>query len=343
MSRVAFPSMLADRAPAWLRGGRPAAPLGMAGGAAGPGGDDPLFDEELLTRLGRLVLASRRMVAEGLAGEHRSRRRGSSPEFADFKSYSQGDDFRRIDWNTYARLDDLFVRLSEVTTEFNVHLLLDASNSMDWRSSPRVPSKFFYARRVAGALGYVSLWHFDRMVVTPFGAGLAPRFGPAQGRSQIMPLLRFLKDLHPLGGTDLPAILDRYARAHRRPGVLLIVSDLLSGEPAALAQGLRELRARGWLTTVVHLLDEGELAPGLIVGGEDHAEAAELVEVETGQRLRLTPTAAVLARYREAFGGWLLGIETACASEEVDYVRLQTDWPLETIVIRLLHERGVIA
>ena len=342
MSRFAIPNALTDRAPAWLRGGRLTAPLGMAG-AAGLGGDDPLFDEELLTRLRRLVLASRRTIAEGLAGEHRSKRRGSSPEFSDFKSYSHGDDFRRIDWNTYARLDDLFVRLSEVTTEFNVHLLLDASNSMDWRSGPRVPSKFFYARRVAGALGYVALWHFDRIAITPFGASLGPRFGPAQGRSHIVPLLRYLSDLRPLGGTDLAAILDRYARAHRRPGVLLIVSDLLSGEPATLAQGLRDLRARGWLTTVVHLLDEGELAPDLIIGGVDQAEATELIEVESGQRLRLTPTSAVLTRYREAFGGWLLGIETACASEEVDYVRLQTDWPLESIVIQLLHERGVVA
>ena len=130
---------------------------------------DPLFDEALLARLRRLVLLSGRAVTEGLAGEHRSRRRGASPEFADFKSYSQGDDFRRIDWNTYARLDGLFVRLSEVTTELTVHVLLDASNSMVWRAGDRVPTKFVYARRVAGALGYVALWHFDRVVVAPFG------------------------------------------------------------------------------------------------------------------------------------------------------------------------------
>ena len=89
--------------------------------------DGPLFDEELLARLRRLSMLSRTTLAEGLAGEHRSRRRGASPEFADFKSYSQGDDFLRIDWNTYARLDGLFVRLSEVTTELTVHGLLDAS------------------------------------------------------------------------------------------------------------------------------------------------------------------------------------------------------------------------
>ena len=91
-----------------------------------------VFDEELLARLRRLTLLSTRSVSQGLAGEHRSQRRGSSPEFADFKSYSQGDDFRRIDWNIYSRLGEVFVRLSEVTTELTVHLLLDASGSMDW-------------------------------------------------------------------------------------------------------------------------------------------------------------------------------------------------------------------
>src|SRR3954451_7707845 len=143
--------------------------------------DDTLFSEELLSRLRRLTLISRKSIAEGLAGEHRSRRRGSSPEFADFKSYSQGDDFRRIDWNIYSRLDELFVRLSEVTTEFTVHLLLDASNSMDWSGDPDLPTKFTYARRIAGSLSYVSLWHFDRVVIAPFGQSLGIPFGPSQG------------------------------------------------------------------------------------------------------------------------------------------------------------------
>ncbi|HEU5431811.1 MAG TPA: DUF58 domain-containing protein, partial [Thermomicrobiales bacterium] len=104
--------------------------------------DGPLFDEAFLTRVRRLTLLSGRVRAAGLAGEHRSRRRGASPEFADFKNYSQGDDFRRIDWNTYGRLDNLFVRLSEVTTELSVHLLLDASDSMDWSGGEPAATKF---------------------------------------------------------------------------------------------------------------------------------------------------------------------------------------------------------
>src|SRR5215204_7759600 len=153
------------------RNGRSASPAPFSTSTAvrsdGQQGEE-IFTEELLARLRRLVLISRKSIAEGLAGEHRSRRRGSSPEFADFKSYSQGDDFRRIDWNTYARLDSLFVRLSEVTTELSVHFLLDSSASMDWRGNNDRPTKFTAARCLTGALAYIALWGFDRVSIVPF-------------------------------------------------------------------------------------------------------------------------------------------------------------------------------
>src|SRR5215211_6221286 len=200
------------------RNGASSAPLATSTVLRSAGHEDELFTEELLARLRRLVMISRKSIAEGLAGEHRSRRRGSSPEFADFKSYSQGDDFRRIDWNIYGRLDEVFVRLSEVTTELSVHVLLDASNSMDWRSDDRFPTKFTYARRFAGSICYISLWHFDRVVISPFGRELGAPFGPSQGRSHVVPMLQYLSRLEPLGQTDVATSVDRYVRARRRPG-----------------------------------------------------------------------------------------------------------------------------
>ena len=321
--------------------------------AAGRGrgaSDGPLFDEELLGRLRRLVLLSGRARAEGLAGEHRSRRRGASPEFADFKSYSQGDDFRRIDWNTYARLNGLFVRLSEVTTELSVHVLLDASSSMDWRGDAEAPTKLTYARRVAGTIGYVALWHFDRVTIAPFGETLATPFGPVQGRSQIVPMLRYLDGLEALGRTALIATVDRYVRVRRRPGFLVLVSDLLSGEPAELREILRELRSRGWQAVVIHVLDEAEVAPALaaryLAGdgpGGTSRPPAELLEVESEERLRLTPSDGVLARYAAAIEAWLVETEAACRDENAIYVRLLTGWDFEQVVVGLLHRHGVVA
>jgi hypothetical protein len=306
--------------------------------------DDTLFSEELLSRLRRLTLISRKSIAEGLAGEHRSRRRGSSPEFADFKSYSQGDDFRRIDWNIYGRLDEVFVRLSEVTTELTVHVLLDASNSMDWRSEESVPTKFTYARRFAGSLCYISLWHFDRVVIVPFGADLGTAFGPAQGHAHVTPMLHYLTNLRPSGATDLISTIDRYVRARRRPGILVLVSDLLSGEPAEFKEVLRNLRGRGWQAVVAHIVDSAELAPRVLMAEEPggRPRPSELVEVELGERLRLTPSPQVLSRYESAVQDWLAEIEQACEEEDADYLRLETSWPFESIVLKLLYQQGVL-
>src|SRR4051812_37337550 len=170
--------------------------------------DDLVFlDEQTMTRLRRLSLLAGRARTEGLAGEHRSRRRGTSPEFADFKRYSQGDDFRRIDWNTYARLDSLFVRLSEVTTELSVHFLLDSSSSMDWSGNDDRPTKFTAARCLTGALAYIALWGFDRVSIVPFTEALGRPFGPVQGRSQVVPVLQHLQRMQPIGGTALTAAI----------------------------------------------------------------------------------------------------------------------------------------
>jgi uncharacterized protein (DUF58 family) len=306
--------------------------------------DGAIFTEAYLARLRRLSVLSRSTLSAGLVGEHRSRRRGASPEFADFKRYSPGDDFRRIDWNIYGRLDSLFVRMSEVTTELDIHILLDASNSMIWRGTDATPTKFSYARQLTGSIGYVALWHFDRVRVAPFGDGFGPRFGPAQGRNQATPLLTYLERLSPLGGTDLPRILNEYSHGRRQPGILILISDLLTGEPREIVLALRSLRAIGWHTSILHVLDPAEIDPlGMdLPGVTGRPGQAELVAVEDGQRLRVTPTGAVVDRYQTMVQSWLGDVEAACSAEEVEYVRLQTGWPFETVVLRMLYDRGII-
>ena len=125
----------------------------------------PLFDEPFLRKLERLALLSRRAMAGHYQGERRSPKRGQSVEFADFRPYTPGDDFRRIDWNAYARLERFFIKLFVEEEDLTVHLLVDASRSMDWGE----PNKLWYAARAAGALGYVALAGLDRVTVTALG------------------------------------------------------------------------------------------------------------------------------------------------------------------------------
>jgi uncharacterized protein (DUF58 family) len=321
-------------------------PNGRPGAPSHPLAAEVLLDERTMARLRQLSLVAGRARAEGLAGEHRSRRRGTSPEFADFKRYSQGDDFRRIDWNTYARLDGLFVRLSEVTTELSVHILLDSSASMDWRGTEGRPTKFTAARRLAGALAYIALWGFDRVTIVPFADATGRAFGPAQGRTQVVPAMRFLQRQEILGGTALAPVIAAYASARSRPGLLLVISDLLSGEPEDLRVALHDLRARGWQSAVLHVVDEAEIDPAAAnrwLCGDDGATASiELIDSEAGDSLRFAPDEDLIARYAAAVGGWLNTLEDVCASEATSYARLPTSWEIDDLTIGLLHARGVV-
>ena len=305
--------------------------------------EGPLLTSDVLESLQRLAIASQRVQTGGFAGEHRSKLRGVSPEFADFKSYSPGDDIRRVDWNLYARFDELFVRLSEVTTDLSVHFLLDSSASMDWRSRADLPTKFRFARQITGAIGYIALWRFDRVLVTPFNDRLGAGFGPGHGRSEVGPLIRFLTACRAVGGTDLPEVVARYLHQHPRPGLMILLTDLLSSETAELRAALREIRARGWEVTVIQVVDEGELEPAALFAGAETAEPITIVDVESGGTLMITPNRSTLERYEATVTSWLDEIEATSAEGGARYLRLATSEPIGAVVMRQLHRRGLLS
>src|SRR5208283_2276536 len=122
-----------------------------------------LLSPDLLRRLEQFQLLAARRSKSSAKGERRSKARGQSVEFADFRSYVAGDDFRHLDWNLYGRLDKLFLKLYEEERELPVRIFLDASESMTFGTPP----KFDFARQVAAAIGYVALCGFDRVAVIP--------------------------------------------------------------------------------------------------------------------------------------------------------------------------------
>lgn len=303
--------------------------------------DAPLFDEALLGQVRRLSLTPAGLRSTGLAGEHRSRRRGSSPEFADFKAYSVGDDFRRIDWNIYSRLGALFVRLSEVTTDISVQIMLDASDSMDWRGGDDRRSKFTVGKQLAGILGYVAVQRFDRVTITPFADELRPDFGPVQGRSSVHPMLAYVSALQAKGSTDLPRLIENWLRTRRSGGFLLLISDLLSGEPEELGAALRACRARGWEVAILHLLDPAERDPALLAATVEDRAAVELIDVESDHRLRLAMTDEVIERSRAAAQAWRKEIESVCLRERTLLIPIETERTLAEL-LRRMSEAGVI-
>src|SRR5580765_1986291 len=123
-----------------------------------------LLTPELLRRLEQFQLLAARRAKSSSKGERRSRARGQSVEFADYRNYVHGDDFRYLDWNLYGRLERLFLKLYEEERELPVRIFLDSSESMTFGE----PRKFDFARQIAAAIGYVALSGFDRVTVVPF-------------------------------------------------------------------------------------------------------------------------------------------------------------------------------
>jgi len=295
-----------------------------------------LFSEEFLQRLERLALVARRAMAGQTQGERRSPRRGQSVEFADFRPYVAGDDFRRIDWNAYARLERFFIKLFVEEEDLTVHFLVDCSRSMQWGDD----SKLAYATRAAGALGYIALAGLDRVTVTGVltGAKNGAYFPPHRGKQQAMKLFAFLLGLQKpaeSNGDAPPNVtraLQNYAATAPAPGPLVIFSDLMDD---GWKDGLRALAGRGFEVTVVHLLAPEEAQPTL--EGD-----FKLLDAETGAGVEITSDYELLARYRAELAAWQEDLRRFCSARRMSYVPLLTSVPLEELLFNWLRRTGVL-
>ena len=151
----------------------------------------PLLDPEFLHKLEQLELVSRKIFVGRMKGERKSKRRGSSVEFADHRNYSVGDDLRHIDWNVYGRLDKLFLKLFLEEEDLHVYTLLDTSLSMDFGD----PTKLHYGKQVAAALAFIGLVNHDRVVLDTFSARLDSGLPSVRGRSQMWRVVQYLDHL----------------------------------------------------------------------------------------------------------------------------------------------------
>lgn len=290
--------------------------------------DRQLFDREFLSKLEYLSLVSRRLYRGEASGAHASPLRGTSPDFADYRIYQPGDDFRYIDWNIFGRLDRLFVKLFAEEEDLSVHILLDASRSMAFG----VPPKIDYARRVAAALGFIGLASLDRVGVATFAAGVGGSLAPRRGRAQIFHLFEYLSAVAPSGTTELSRSLEEYSLRSRSPGLAVVVSDLLDESGSgAYRRGLLALRCRGFDVVLVQVLDREEIAPA-----EDGM--SRLSDMETGRTVNVAIDAELRSAYRKKVTGFLGDVEEFCLGNRIEYLRTSTVVPFEDVVLKYLRQ-----
>jgi uncharacterized protein (DUF58 family) len=291
--------------------------------------DPTVFDEAFLRQLERLLLMMKSPVRGGLKGGRRSVKRGQSVEFADYRDYSLGDDLRQLDWNVYARLEKLFVKLFIEEEDVTVTFLLDGSASM----AAGRPAKLLFAKRAAAALGYIALASEDRVAVSVLGGRAARRQPALRGSGRVFRLLSNLSRIDvSVGASDLVAAARHAAAQLSGRGVIVLISDLL--DPAA-DKVIRELAATSAELIVLHVLSPEELDPSL--EGD-----LRLVDAETGDGMDVTVDVATIDAYKARLVAWQDGLADLAAKRRASYVAVSSDVPLADLVFAELRRRRVL-
>jgi uncharacterized protein (DUF58 family) len=305
---------------------------------------DALLTPELLRRLEQFQLLAARRAKSSSKGERRSRARGQSVEFADYRTYVHGDDFRYLDWNLYGRLEKLFLKLYEEERELPVRIFLDASESMTFGE----PRKFDFARQVAAAIGYVALSGFDRVSVIPFpepandaSTGPATRIAELAARGGLRSVrgkksaIQFFQNLGVLtagGAANLNEALRRGALEARQTGVAVVLSDFL--DPAGYESGLTALVGRGFQVDLVQILAPDELSPSTF--GD-----LRLVDSETGAMQEVTFGRFRLKAYRQTVQNFMQRLREYCKSRGINFFTASSNTDLQDLLLKQLRQAEV--
>ncbi len=289
-----------------------------------------LFDSEFLKKLEYLSLISKRVFRGTLMAQRRTMQLGGGIEFSDHREYTPGDDFRYIDWNLFARHDELLLKRFQEEEDLHVYLFLDCSRSMVFGS----PSKFDLARQVTAALAYIALADLDRIAVVAFAADIVADFPLTRGKGRILALLKFMEELPAQGtDTDLARVVSGFVHRSQRRGLAIVVSDLY--DPNGFERGLDLLRHRRYEPHVVQIHDRREIDPDVL--GD-----VELYDIETERSQKVTVTEKNLRRYRKLFQEFQESVQRYCRNYGLGCTRTTTDIPFDELILKMMRTAGAV-
>lgn len=266
------------------------------------------------------------------AGQRLSPRPGTSAEFSDFRTYVAGDDYRRLDWNAYARLDRLMLRLYLGEEDLSVNLFVDTSDSMRWGRPPKDAA----SRSIAGALAYVALAGQDRVSVTGFADRVTARLRPQRGRQSCPRVWDILSSL----GAGTPSSKEGDFRSllavagSLRPGISVIISDFLT--ESDLGSVLSALRSGRQQVVLLQVLAPQELDP-------DVTGDVALTDVETKATVDVTVTPALLKRYHDALDDHTTRLMALAGAHRALWHRIRSDAPVDLLVMDTFRQIGLLA
>jgi uncharacterized protein (DUF58 family) len=292
-----------------------------------------LIEPDLMKMLEKLSITTKKLFPGAMKGKRRSAKRGSSVEFADYRDYQIGDDFRFIDWNIYARLDKLFLKTFIEEENIYIHILLDVSSSMNFGS----PSKLEYAKKIAAALGYIGLVDLDMVVLTAFSESLNG-LRPMRGKDRIFKMLDFLGNIAVSDERNAKSLIDdclkKYAIKTSYRGIAIVISDFLVS-PNIYENGLKSLLDKNFDVKVIQVLSEDEIDPKL--SGE-----LKLQDAETGEIKEVTITDRLLEKYRKRLNNFCANLKDFCTKNNMAYLKASTMIPFEDFILKEIRKEQIL-
>jgi len=288
-----------------------------------------LLDPDFLRKLERLSIVSKKVFTGKIRGERKSKKKGLSVEFADYRDYAQGDDLRFVDWNIFGRLEQLFVKLFMEEEDLFFYLVIDASKSMDFGE----PLKMDFAKKAAAALGYVGLSNLDRVSVSAFSSKIALNLPWVRGRNLAWRLFSFINDIEPQGETSLGTSLKEFALTNTHKGVAVVISDFL--DRGGYEEGLKYLLQRKFDVFVIHVLSSQELNPRIL----GHLK---LLDSETNEFVEISASRAVFKTYKKTLDSFTGALRTFCLSKGIGYILASSAMPFDALVLQYLRRLGLV-
>ncbi|HMN42039.1 MAG TPA: DUF58 domain-containing protein [Phycisphaerales bacterium] len=329
---------------------------------------DELISARLASALDQVDLSTRRMFPGKMQGERRSKARGRSVEFEDFRPYVHGDDLRHVDWNVFARLDRFFIKIFQEEQDLALHIVLDASASMD----AGTPNKLVYAQKVAMALGYLGLVNNNRVAMWIVGHGAVKRLPPLRGNTGVQRVAKFLieetsgdsggrmrgpatpladeRPVPPRGFGSFTEAMRTIATTRTGRGVMVVLSDLLIPEGyqaglSLLSGGASGAGAPGWDITLIQVLSPGEVDPlqerspsgeRMVIGD------LRLTDAETGRVAEVTVTTDLVHRYLDRLRAYQSGLHEFAAARGMQHLMVRSDADVTMLMLDELRRRGLV-
>jgi uncharacterized protein (DUF58 family) len=289
----------------------------------------PLLSPQLLAQLERLELVSRKIFRGRMKGERKSKRKGQSVEFADFRQYVPGDDLRFIDWNLFARMERLYLKLFLEEEDLHFYTLIDASPSMDFGD----PTKLQFAKQLAASLGFIGLCRADRVRIESLGTS-ARKPGPVlRGRSSLWRMLSYLDTVEPGERVSLAEGVRNFCLRNPGKGILVLITDLMDKE--GYEKAFRLLVAQQMDVYVLHILSPEELNP-------DIKGDLKLIDCEDDDIAEVTISRPLLEKYKRTVAAFVDGAREFCVRRGMSYLMASTDTSVETLVANYLRKRGLV-